>query len=189
MTSDLAIITRSISIKVIVDSLYCRGHIRGLCWHFERIIFQPCWRVIKTEIGCFANRVTRELVSNFFGAFPGFYGFFFAEEISGCKKKRKKNERKKETLNKKALFAVFMFIPAVLSWTSSVWPDTKHGTVTGIMMLKNALQCPFCILELCTPPGHSPVVSLQWACIAPQPACHYTILWWGQCILFICLWC
>lgn len=33
------------------------------------------------------------------------------------------------------------------------------------------------------------MVSVKWACIAPQPACHYTILWWGQCILFICLRC
>lgn len=158
--------------------LYTQPSYSGLCWQFEWIIFQSCWRVIKTEIGCFANWVTRELVSNFFGMSPSFYGLF-GEMFQAVKK----------PLNKKTLFAVFMFMPAVLSCTLVIWLDTKHITVIAIMMLKNALQYPLCILELCTPPGYSPMVSLQWACIAPQPACHYTILWWGQCIFFICLWC
>ena len=57
----------------------------GLCWQFERIIFQPCWRVIKTEIGCFANGVTRELVSSFFGMSPRFYGLS-GQKVSGTKK-------------------------------------------------------------------------------------------------------
>lgn len=47
-----------------------------LCWQFEWIIFQPHWRFIKTEIGHVANGVTRELVSNFFGMSPSFYGLF-----------------------------------------------------------------------------------------------------------------
>lgn len=54
--------------------LYPQSSYIGLCYQFNWIIFQPCWWVIKAEIGCFANGVTRELVSNFFGMSPSFYG-------------------------------------------------------------------------------------------------------------------
>lgn len=54
-----------------------------------------------------------------------------------------------------------MFMPTILSYASVIWLDTKHITVIVIMRLKNALQYPLYILELCTPPGYSPMVSLQ----------------------------
>lgn len=97
--------------------LYTQSLYSGLCWQFEWIIFQPCWRVIKTEIGCFANGVTRELVSNFFGMSPSFFMDFLEKTFQAVKK---------EPLNKKPLFAVFMFMPIGLSCTSVIWLDTKH---------------------------------------------------------------
>lgn len=145
---------------------------------FECIIFQPNWRVIKTEIACFTNGVTRELVSNFFGLPSSFYG----ENLSGSKKR----VIEKET----TLCSVYTNASSCESVRDALGTSVRDDlTVTTVRVLKNVLQYPLCILELCTAPGCSPGVSLQWACIAPQPACHYTILRWSQCILFICLWC
>lgn len=65
--------------------LYSLPTYSWLCFHakqFERIIFQPCWRVIKTEIGCFTNKVAREVVSNVFGVLSSFYGVFWENVLS-----------------------------------------------------------------------------------------------------------
>lgn len=148
-------------------SVLCR------CKQFKGIIFQPCWRLIENSIGCFANGVTRELVSDFFGMKSG---HVVQEEFQAVRILWWLNKRASEFKTLCCLCQQYLAASVMLLETKQ---DDECPPVPSLYTA--TVDVP--------PPGCSPVVSLQWACIASQPVYHYATLWWSQCILFICPWC